>query len=178
MSEYLQFFNLSMGDLRDRSVLDVAVGPSSFTAEACRAGIDVVAVDPLYGKSAEALAAHVKLDYGHMFDRMRATENSGRFRFKSIDEAERNRRAAARRFVTDYESHYAQGRYFGAGLPQLPFLDRNFDVVLCAHLLYLYPANHDYSFHFEACRKLICGWRGKKYGFTPCVVLMGDRSRN
>ncbi|MCF3648653.1 methyltransferase [Synoicihabitans lomoniglobus] len=178
LTEYRKFFDLDLDALCGRSVLDVAAGPASFTAEACRAGIEAVAVDPLYGKGAEALAAHVQLDYGHMFNRMRETANQARFRFKSfasIDAAERDRRAAAQRFLNDYDAHFVHGRYFGAALPQLPFLDRGFDVVLCAHLLFLYPASFDYAFHVAACRELmrvardevrihpICGPDGKPY---------------
>ena len=51
LDEYVRFFSLNIDDLRGRPVLDVAAGPSSFTAEACRRGIDAVAVDPLFGFS-------------------------------------------------------------------------------------------------------------------------------
>lgn len=158
LSEYRQFFALDPVALRGAAVLDVAAGPASFTAEACRAGLDAVAVDPLYGRRPAALAAHVQLDYEHMFRRMREPAAERRFRlhsFSSIDDAERDRRAAARRFLEDYDAHFAHGRYYGAALPQLPFLDRSFDLVLCAHLLFLYPAQFDYAFHRAACRELM-----------------------
>lgn len=178
LAEYSQFFNLPPADLRGRAVLDVAAGPASFTAEANRAGIDAVAVDPLYGLTSEVLAAQVQLDYDHMFERLRARKNRARVVFQSfasIDEAERNRRAAAARFLRDYEAHFVHGRYFGAALPKLPFLDEAFDVVLCAHLLFLYPALFDFSFHVAACRELmrvardevrihpVCGADGQPY---------------
>ena len=35
LAEYAQFFALDVDGLRGRDVLDVAAGPSSFTAEAC-----------------------------------------------------------------------------------------------------------------------------------------------
>jgi hypothetical protein len=46
-------------------------------------------------------------------------------------------------------------RYLGASLPQLPFLDGAFDLVLCAHLLFVYAKRFDFTFHLEACRELV-----------------------
>jgi hypothetical protein len=75
--------------------------------------------------------------------------------FASIDEAEDSRRMAAQRFLADYAAHFVHNRYIGAALPQLPFLDRAFDVVLCAHFLFLYAKQFDFAFHVEACRELV-----------------------
>src|SRR5688572_31293227 len=72
LDEYVRFFSLNIDELRGRPVLDVAAGPSSFTAEACRRGIDAVAVDPLYGSAPPSLAAQVQRDYAKMFAQMRA----------------------------------------------------------------------------------------------------------
>jgi hypothetical protein len=180
LAEYAQFFSLSVSDLRRRAVLDVAAGPSSFTAEACRHGIDAVAVDPLYGCSADALATHVQLDYARMFAQMRAKPAMFRFKaFTSIDEAEVDRRTAAQRFLTDYAAHFAHGRYLGGALPRLPFLDGAFDLVLCAHLLFVYAKRFDFAWHLAACRELVrvstgevrihplCGVDGRRYAELP-----------
>lgn len=221
LDEYARFFALDVGALRGRSVLDVAAGPSSFTAEACRRGVDAVAVDPLYGSSREALATRVREDYGRMFAQMRAKRQlfkvsraaagrslpagsmtnpnprlrpspetvaiarsiahravgptRGRAYFASIDDAETERRAAAQRFLADYETHFPHARYVSGSLPRLPFLDGAFDLVLCAHLLFTYARHFDCAWHVAACRELarvstgevrihpICGPDGRKY---------------
>ncbi len=156
LAEYAQFFALDLNALKGLSVLDVAAGPSSFTAEACRRGADAVAVDPLYGGTPTALAAHVQIDYRRMLAQMRAKPQLLRFKsFGSIDEAETNRRSAAERFLADYEQQFVHNRYIGASLPQLPFLDGAFDLVLCAHLLFVYAQRFDFTFHLEACRELV-----------------------
>ncbi|MFT3783973.1 MAG: methyltransferase [Nibricoccus sp.] len=156
LAEYAQFFSLDVDALDELSVLDVAAGPSSFTAEACRRGADAVAVDPMYGCTPEALATHVQIDYDRMFAQIRAKPELVRFKsFRSIDEAELSRRSAADRFLTDYEQHFVHNRYLGAALPQLPFLDGAFDLVLCAHLLFVYANKFDYEFHLEACQELV-----------------------
>ena len=180
LAEYSQYFALDLPALRGRAVLDVAAGPSSFTAEACRQQIDAVAVDPLYGCSADVLATHVQLDYAHMFAQMRAKPHLLRFRsFPSIDAAEVDRRIAAQRFLTDYAAHFVHGRYLGAALPRLPFLDGAFDLVLCAHLLFIYARKFDYAWHLAACRELVrvsagevrihpvCGPGGRRYPELP-----------
>ncbi len=180
LDEYAQFFSLDIMALRGRVVLDVAAGPSSFTAEACRRGIDAVAVDPLYGSTPDVLAAHVQLDYRKMFAQMRSKSRlfkvgaatgggnagGGRFStshlttrprpyFTSIDHAEIDRTAAAQRFLADYEAHFVHGRYIGGALPRLPFLDGAFDLILCAHLLFTYARHFDFEWHLAACRELV-----------------------
>ncbi|MET0262679.1 MAG: class I SAM-dependent methyltransferase [Rariglobus sp.] len=176
LSEYAEFFPLDLEALRGRRVLDVAAGPSAFTAEATRLGIRVTAVDPLYGCAPETLATHVRLDYARTLSQMRAKPEIFRLKsFASIDEAERDRRAAAEVFLADYEAGFLDNRYVGAALPALPFADRAFDVVLCAHLLFIYERLFDYAFHLAACRELVrvsggevrihpvCGPDGKPY---------------
>lgn len=177
LAEYTRFFSLDIHALRGRSVLDVAAGPSSFTAEACRRDIDAVAVDPLYEATPESLAVQVQLDYARMFTQMREKRRLFRFGsprtiaasttgitqrhgsaparyFSSFDEAETERRTAAQRFLSDYEAQAGHGRYLAASLPRLPFLDGAFDLVLCAHLLFTYAAQFDFQWHLAACREL------------------------
>lgn len=176
LTEYTQFFALDVAALRGRDVLDVAAGPSSFTAEARARKINAVAVDPLYGCPIESLTTHVQLDYDHMFAQMRAKPRLFRFKaFPSIDAAENDRRTAAQRFLADYEAHFIHNRYVGGALPRLPFFDGTFDLVLCAHLLFTYAKRFDFEWHLAACRELVrvsadevrihplCGTDGKTY---------------
>ena len=162
LAEYTRFFSLDPAALRGRAILDVAAGPSSFAAEASRAGIAAVAVDPLYGCPAATLAAHVQLDYARTLAQMRSKPELFTFgAFASLAEAEASRRSAAAGFMADYEDGFLQGRYVGGALPQLPFEDRSFDLVLCAHLLFIYQRMLDYDFHLAACRELVRVSRGE-----------------
>ncbi len=176
LEEYTRFFALDPATLRGRAVLDVAAGPSSFTTEAHRRGIDAVAVDPLYNQPPAALAARIREDYARMFLQIRAKPRLFRLKsFASFDEAEADRRAAASRFLADYEGNVRHGRYARASLPLLPFLNGAFDLVLCAHLLFIYAARFDFAWHVTACAELarvsngevrihpLCGPDGKPY---------------
>jgi hypothetical protein len=154
--EYTRFFALDPAALRRHAVLDVAAGPSSFTAEAVRHGIDAVAVDPLYGHAAGGLAARVREDYRRMFTQMRAKRHLFRLKsFKSFAAAEADRRLAASRFLADFDGNARHGRYVRAALPALPFLDQSFSLVLCAHLLFIYADKFDYDWHLAACLELV-----------------------
>jgi hypothetical protein len=176
LSEYTRFFGLDPANLRGRAVLDVAAGPASFVAEASRTGIDAVAVDPLYDHPAEALSARIREDYARMFAQMRAKPRLFRLKtFPSLAAAETDRRLAAQRFLQDYEGNLRHGRYVRGALPRLPFLDGAFDLVLCAHLLFIYAARFDLEWHLEACVELmrvsggevrihpVCGPDGRPY---------------
>jgi hypothetical protein len=176
LDEYTRFFALDPAALRRRAVLDVAAGPSSFTAEACRRGVDAVAVDPLYSRPVAGLRDQIGRDYERMFAQIRAKPRLFRLKaFPSLEAAEADRRAAAQRFLADYETHEAHGRYLGASLPRLPFLDGAFDLVLCAHLLFLHGRRFDFGWHVAACRELarvsggevrihpVCGADGRPY---------------
>ncbi len=180
LAEYAQFFQLDLHALKGRDVLDVAAGPSSFTAEACARKINAVAVDPRYGGPLDSLAAQVQLDYAAMFTQMRAKPQLFRLKsFPSIDAAELDRRAAAQRFLADYETHFIHNRYVTGSLPRLPFFDGTFDLVLCAHLLFTYAARFDHDWHLAACKELVrvsasevrihpvCGLDGKPYPGLP-----------
>ena len=183
-AEYAAFFKLDLPALRGCQVLDVAAGPSSFAAEANGLGVEVTAVDPLYGCRPDGLAAHVQLDYQRVLAQMQAkpacflagagADGAEGF-FSSLAAAEESRRAAAARFLTDYAAHFVHGRYRGGALPALPFADASFDVVLCAHLLFIYARQFDYAFHRAAALELvrvsrsdvrihpICGADGEPY---------------
>ena len=58
-------------------------------------------------------------------------------------------------FCRDFESGKQHGRYIDASLPNLPFPDQRFDLVLSAHLLFFYAANRDLTFHLDAVRELL-----------------------
>jgi len=156
LAEYEKCFALNVPALRGRDVLDVAAGPSSFTAEACARKIDAVAVDPRYGCGPAALTNQVRSDYERHLAQVRARPRD--FRLKSnaaLAAAELNWCCVAQRFLTDYETHFISNRYVSGSLPRLPFFDGTFDLVLCGHLLFLQGNGFDHDWHLAACRELV-----------------------
>jgi hypothetical protein len=156
LAEYEQFFALDVPALRGRDVLDVAAGPSSFTAEACARKIDAVAVDPRYGGGPAALTNQVRSDCEQHLAQVRARPRAFRLRSQAaLAAAELDWRYAAQRFLADYETHFISNRYVSGSLPRLPFFDGTFDLVLCAHLLFLPGSGFDHDWHLAACRELV-----------------------
>lgn len=153
LSEYAASFSLDLATLRRRAILDVGSGPSSLAVDAARRDLDVAAVDPLFGCTHETLATHVQLDYARV-----AVDACKRLRGERLaqrEALEAERRAAAQRFLADYESGFLHNRYVGGALPRLPFLDRSFDLVLCGHVLFGQYAPFDANGLFEACCELV-----------------------
>ena len=155
LSEYQAFFALD--ELASGSpILDAGGGPSSFAAEARKAGVHVVAADPIYALRGD--------DIRHRFDEaadaMRAGMRRASYRFNwrhygSEEAVHKLRRQALELFLEDFEDGKAEGRYVSASLPSLPFEDGTFRLALVSHLLFLYGDDLDFGFHLASIRELL-----------------------
>ncbi len=147
-------FDLTEADLRGR-ILDCGAGPASFNAEATEAGHRVVSCDPLYRFSAAEIRNRVEQTAGTLIANARAARD--RFVWHDIESPEHLgevRLAAMDRFLADFPSGFAQGRYRIDGLPQLDFEDGAFDLALCSHLLFLYSDQLSADFHVSAIEEM------------------------
>ncbi len=61
-----------------------------------------------------------------------------------------------RQFLSDYLAGKEQSRYIDGELPALEFSDKEFDLALCSHFLFLYSEHFSSDFHIrsiaEMCR--------------------------
>lgn len=164
--EYAEMFNFYTDDWRGKRVLDVAAGPASFVAEANRAGVRAVACDPLYSHSAGDLIARAESDISQVL--VKPNMQRDLFEKAAWDDlthyaAEKHR--ALFNFSRDYTQGRLDGRYIKGSLPNLPFESRSFDLVLSAHLLFVYAtkdnggvfesARFNLAFHINAIREMI-----------------------
>lgn len=152
--EYLAFFGLRADQLPG-TVLDCGAGPSSFTAEMTRAGVNVRAVDPGYRLSIPAMR-RMLADAEHQIGEALATEQD-RFVWDFYDDIDgllAARRQAAELFFRDYPQGRLTGRYICGELPSLPFATSRFDLAFCSHLLFLYSRELDLEFHLSALSEL------------------------
>ena len=153
--EYLDMFNLSEDDLA-RDIVDVGGGPASFNSGMHQRGTPIISVDPIYRFSETELRQRIQETYKDIITQ--AFRNRDKFvwtRFSSVGELVAFRRQTMEAFCQDFETGRQQGRYVVAALPNLPFPDRHFDLVLSAHLLFFYSANRDLEFHLDAIRELL-----------------------
>lgn len=153
--EYLDMFDLSEDDLA-RDIIDVGGGPASFNSGMHQRGTPIISVDPIYRFSEAELRERIQETYKDIITQ--AFRNRDKFvwtRFSSVGELVAFRRQTMEAFCRDFETGRQHGRYVVAALPNLPFPDRHFDLVLSAHLLFFYSANRDLAFHLDAVRELL-----------------------
>lgn len=155
-AEYVRMFDLTPDELELR-ILGCGDGPASFNSQMNRRGNKVVSCDPIYQFNAEQLQMRIEASYEKVM--AEARQNQGNFvwdSIKSLDELGRIRMAAMREFLTDFEKGKQQGRYLAESLPSLPFADREFDLALSSHFLFLYTQQLSLDFHkqsiMEICR--------------------------
>ncbi len=154
-AEYEWFFNFQADQITGRRVLDCHARASSFTAEAIRKGIQAKALDPMYDQGVEALAHLAEADMKIVLEKTMAHPELYNFdHMKDFGFVRELREAAIQHFSHDFSAGLAQGRYFSGQLPNLPFNDASFDLVLNHHYLFLYAAHFDYAFILESCREM------------------------
>nr|WP_262986034.1 class I SAM-dependent methyltransferase [Streptomyces sp. CBMA123] len=135
-AEYRAMFALTDRDLAGR-VLDCPAGAASFVAEAGRRGIDAVAVDREYALHREELGLLVERETGYKRDRLvKETAGYSRSWYADADDMIRQWTANARLFRADIAAR--PDRYVTGALPELPFADDSFDLVLSSHLVFSY----------------------------------------
>jgi len=144
-------FSLSEDELNLR-ILGCADGPASVNAELHAQGSHrYISVDPIYVFSGTEIEFRVHDTYDTIVSQVK--KNSHRYlwnHFSDPDAQGAARLAAMRHFLTDYESGMAEGRYIAGSLPRLPFSNKEFDLCLCSHLLFLYSEQLSQDFHITA----------------------------
>jgi Methyltransferase domain len=157
--EYRAMFAITDADLTG-AVLDCPGGGSSFTARASAVGMTALAADPVYARPAEPAGrlAVAETQRGSAHTAAGADRYVWDF-YGDIDGHAAIRRASAEIFADDIIAH--PDRYVPAALPELPFGDDHFDLVLSSHFLFTYADRLDVRFHLAALRELYRVTRGE-----------------
>ena len=147
-------FSLSERDL-DGYILGCGDGPASFNAELTQRGGRIMSIDPIYQFSAEGIRSRIQRVYPGMIAEL--ARNAQQFywtSFKDPGHLGAIRMSAMNRFLDDFDKGLEEGRYIDASLPELPFLDDEFDLALSSHLLFLYSEQIDAAQHIEALSEM------------------------
>jgi len=172
--EYVKMFALTDAELAGR-ILGCADGPASFNAEAMRRDITVVSCDPIYAFSASEIELRVRETSEIILSETQRNRADFLWTyFRSIDELAEVRLGAMRLFIDDFPRGKSEGRYREAALPLLPFADREFDLALSSHFLFLYSAQFSLEFHVASITEM-CRVAGEARIF-PLLQLGGARS--
>ncbi|MBI4665710.1 MAG: methyltransferase domain-containing protein [Nitrospinae bacterium] len=162
LGEYQLFFGFDHEKFAGKRALDCPAGAASFVAEATKLGVDAVGVDPLFGLPAESLSGMGVADVAHVLEKVEEAPHLFKWDYyPSTQVLKAYRLTALRRFLHDYETGLAQGRYVHGALPGLPFPDGSFDIVLSAHFLFTYSDRLDYNFHMKSLMELCRVSRGE-----------------
>jgi hypothetical protein len=152
--EYVSMFSLSKDDL-NLYILGCADGPSGFNAGLTKRGGQIISADPLYRYTKEQIAQRIKDTKNEVLDQTR--KNAYEFVWStihSVEELGRIRVSAMQEFLGDYEEGLKEGRYVSESLPSLSFADKQFQLALCSHFLFLYSEHLNLDFHINSVNEM------------------------
>ena len=147
-------FSLTEEDL-NKTILGCGDGPASFNAELSESGRSIVSIDPVYRFTTDQLRSRIDEVYHQVMGQMaKNIDNYVWGEIQSLEHLSQVRMAAMEKFLSDYDSGRSQGRYIDASLPKLPFENRQFDLALCSHFLFLYSDQIDLDSHIAGMKEL------------------------
>jgi hypothetical protein len=174
LNEYIQMFNLTDRELQTK-ILSVGDGPASFNAEGTELGYTIKSIDPLYVFDAEQISDRFYAVIDNIITQIERTPEDWVWNYhRSPQDLRKNRERVTQRFCEDYENGKAQGRYEVGEMPRLKYHDREYDLGLSSHFLFLYSDQLDEQFHWNSiCEMLrIC----QEVRIFPLMTLMLQRS--
>jgi SAM-dependent methyltransferase len=157
--EYRRYFLLEPDDLVAKRVLDVAVGVSSFCAEANQLGINVTSFDPIYSLLLEEIRERSEPDLESVYRVIGSVPTYRWDYYKNPEYMRELRKRASTIFLEDYKTH--PERYVAGELPRLSFADGEFDLTLVSYFLFAYQDQLDYEFHRESILEIMRVTRGE-----------------
>jgi hypothetical protein len=153
--EYVRMFNLSESDLA-RKILGCGDGPASFNSGMFASGKKVVSIDPIYRFSKEQIKNKIDERYDEIVRKTEAHRDKFIWTtFRNVQELAESRMRAMNDFLSDYETGLNEKRYIYGALPDLPFENDEFDLVLSSHLLFFYSENLDFDFHIRSITEML-----------------------
>ncbi|MFS0554263.1 class I SAM-dependent methyltransferase [Brevibacillus sp. 179-C9.3 HS] len=139
--EYVDMFSLTEEVLSKGSILDVGAGASSFTAVLCQQGREAIAVDPLYQMSPEAIDQKGKQEIEESTQKLAGIAHTLDWSYYgSLEKHRKIRETSLVQFIHAFMADEpSKIKYVPGLLPDLPFADNQFSLVVGSHFLFLYP---------------------------------------
>ncbi len=175
LTEYVAMFMLGKDELNSK-ILGCGDGPSSFNMELDLEGGSVVSIDPLYSYSKKEIITRIDEVTEEIMTQV--TQNSDKFVWNNIQNPDmllEMRVESMTEFIIDYNEGKEEGRYISEELPNLSFNDKQFDLALCSHLLFLYSDKLDEKFHLDSILEMLRV--ANEIRIFPIVDLEGKKSK-
>ncbi len=165
-SEYLWMFNLDLSNLKDLKILDCPSGASSFVAEASNEYKvkQAVGCDLMYDdNNISMIEKKGRDDLEYMITRLSQVPDFYDWNmYPNIEDLRKTRASSLGKFISDYAEKgmvnnpsKKYDRYVKAILPNLPFNDKSFDLVLSSNFLFYYHNVFDYDFHHDSILEML-----------------------
>ena len=149
--EYSAFFDLNLEDLKHKKVLDCPSGASSFVATVSKNGIEAKGVDVIYGFDKDSIESQGIKSIEKIYEDTSWMDANKMDFYKSKENHRFQRESALKAFISDYNKE----NYMLAKLPNLPFENDSFDVIVSSHLLFVYDDRFDYEFHKNSILEML-----------------------
>lgn len=171
--EYVDMFSLTQDELKGKKILDCPAGACSFTAMGNKKGLDITACDIAYYHQEEDLKNKGLRDVEHAMENMEKAKSNYKWDyFKDVEDLKKHRLNALQDCANDMKEN--SERYVPVTLPELPFKDKQFDVILSAHFLFTYADRLSYEFHIQTLHELLRVAK-EEVRIFPLVDLEGKR---
>jgi hypothetical protein len=191
LQEYVKMFDLEFTTWKGCKILDCPAGPASFVEEASQQGFDVIGCDPFYIDELQLMIDYGNLDIDTTINVCSAyPQFLSQKNYSSLEELKEYAKSALKIFAESYSARRKENRYIKAALPNLPFDNKSFDLVLCGNFLFIYSqlSNQnleqlDYKFHHQAVLELlrvskkevrifpIPRWEGKLHEYAAKLLI-------
>lgn len=155
LKEYREMFGINNFEAYS-NILDCGGGPSSFNTELNKLNISVISIDPLYKFTKREIKQRIDETFDDIISQ--TSKNRDKFIWKSIktvEELAEIRKTAMQRFLKDYDTGKIEKRYVNEELPELSFQNKEFDLALSSHFLFLYSSIFSLEFHITSIAEML-----------------------
>ncbi len=175
-TEYVSMFHLSPGFL-SKKVLGCGDGPAAFNSVANAFGGNVVSIDPIFKFTKKEIEDQIDKTFGEVINQTKANLDKFNWeQFGTVEGLGKIRMKSMKQFLNDFDQGIEEGRYIAANLPDLPFDDQSFDMVLNSHFLFLYSDLLDLDFHIQSIEEMLRV--GKEVRIFPLVDMNSNTSEH
>ncbi len=149
--EYSAFFDLELEDLKSKKILDCPSGASSFVQTLKQNGIFAKGVDIIYKFTKDEIEKQGIKTLEKIYQNTSWMDAYKMDFYKTKENHKKYREDALKGFLKDYNLD----DYIYCELPNLPFENKEFDLLLSSHLFFVYDDRLDYDFHKNSILEML-----------------------